>query len=132
MACAVWTGACFSQHPLSFRFWIPASWNTGASAICLTSDPLSGQGAITDPSNCQSGLDRLRPPALTHCDRSYDYSKYRRRVAGGTTGVPADTDYIVIDTRHPYSWIKGPEDVRELQTDPDQWELLPDQTEAIS
>jgi uncharacterized membrane protein len=131
VACAVWTGACFSHHPFSFRFWDsgkqeywrerylsderPAQWAKVQSLI-----PATARVASTD----------FVHPRLTHCDRSYDYSKYRRRVAGGTTGVPADTDYIVIDTRHPYSWIKGPEDVRELQTDPEKWELLPDQTEG--
>ena len=129
VACSLWTGACFSQHPLSFRFWDsgkveywrdryvpdrrPAEWAKVESLI-----PVTANVASTDYVH----------PRLTHHNRSYDYSKYRRKVAGGTTGVPADTDYIVIDTRHPYSWIRGPEDVRELQTEPEKWELLPDQT----
>ena len=69
-------------------------------------------------------------PRLTHHNRSYDYSKYVRRVARDQVGVPDDTDYIVIDTHHPYSWVRGPEDVRELQTENDKWELLPDQTDG--
>lgn len=129
VTCAVWTGACFSQHLLTFKFWDsgkaefwreryvpdkrPAEWAKIESLI-----PVTAKVASTD----------FVHPRFTHYDRSYDYSKYHRRVAGGTTGVPKDTDYIVIDTRHPYSWIHGPEDVRELQTEPDQWELLPDQT----
>ena len=129
VTCVVWTGACFSQHPLSFRFWDsgkvehwreryvpdrrPAEWAKVESLI-----PVTAKVASTD----------FVHPRLTHHNRSYDYSKYRRRVAGGTEGVPADTDYIVIDTRHPYSWIHGPEDVRELQTEPEKWELLPDST----
>ena len=67
-------------------------------------------------------------PRYTHFERSYDYSQYSRMVNGNRPGAPDDADYIVIDTRHPYSWIHGPEDVRELQSEPDRWELLPDQT----
>lgn len=131
VTCAVWTGACFSHHPLSFRFWDsgraeywrdryipgerPAQWANVESLI-----PESANVASTD----------FVHPRLTHHRRSYDYSQYQRTVAGGTTEVPADTDFIVIDTRHPYSWIHGPEDVRELQKEPRQWELLPDSTDG--
>ena len=69
-------------------------------------------------------------PRFTHHERSYDYSHYRRRVAGYDERVPDDTDFIVIDTRHPYSTIKSPDEVRELQTQPDHWELLPDDTDG--
>ena len=34
----------------------------------------------------------------------------------------------MIDTGHRYSWIKSAEDVPELQTEPEKWELLPDKT----
>ena len=67
-------------------------------------------------------------PRYTHFERSYDYSDYVRRVAGGTTEVPPDTEYIVIDTQGPYSRVHGPEDVRELHEERVLWELLPDQT----
>jgi len=36
----------------------------------------------------------------------------------------------VIDTRHPYSRIKTPDQIPELRDHPDQWELLPDVTEG--
>ena len=68
---------------------------------------------------------------LTHCERSYDYSGYLRKVNNYQPGVPPDTDYIVIDTGHRYSAVKSAADVRELQTEPDQWELLPDTTDGL-
>jgi hypothetical protein len=69
-------------------------------------------------------------PRFTHYERSYDYSDYRRRVAEYEDRVPDDTEYIVIDTRHPYSRIQSVADVRELQAQPDEWELLPDETDG--
>ena len=72
---------------------------------------------------------------LTHCERSYDYSRYIRRVAGYEDRVPDDTDYIVIDLRHPYSQsvlgdVQSAADVRELREQPDDWELLSDSSDA--
>lgn len=69
-------------------------------------------------------------PRFTHHERSYDYSHYRRRIAGYEDKVPDDTDFIVIDTRHPYSDLKSPDQVRELQQHSDDWELLPDKTQG--
>ena len=69
-------------------------------------------------------------PRFTHHARSYDYSKVLRRVANYEDRVPDDTDFIVIDARGPYSGIKSPDQVRELQTAPDRWEVLPDETDG--
>lgn len=69
-------------------------------------------------------------PRFTHHERSYDYSNYRRKVSNYELRVPDDTDYIVIDTRHPYSEVHSPAGVRELKQNPDDWELLPDETEG--
>src|SRR6185369_12307900 len=60
-------------------------------------------------------------PRFTHHARSYDYSHYRPE-------VPQDCDYIAIDTRHPYSEISRPEQVKEYRDDPEHWELLEDRT----
>ncbi|HCP12031.1 MAG TPA: hypothetical protein DIT89_06820, partial [Planctomycetaceae bacterium] len=68
---------------------------------------------------------------LTHYERSYDYSDYVRAVNNYRPGVPADTDYIIIDTGHRYSTIRRPQDIRELQTEPELWELLPDETNGL-
>jgi len=66
---------------------------------------------------------------LTHCERSYDYSDYLRAVNDYQPGVPPDTEYIVIDTRHPYSRIRTPEQVPELQL-ADDWELVPNSSDG--
>ena len=69
-------------------------------------------------------------PRFTHHERSYDYSKVLRRVANYEDRVPDDTDFIVIDARGPYSGIKSPDQVRERQTEPDRWKVLPDETDG--
>ncbi len=68
---------------------------------------------------------------FTHHERSYDYSGYLRAVNNYQPGVPADTDFIVIDTSHPYSTVRRLEDVRELNVEPDRWEVLPDETNGL-
>lgn len=67
-------------------------------------------------------------PRFTHFERSYDYSRFRRRVADYEDRVPHNTDYIVIDMRHYYSDIERPEQIRELRLEPEKWELLEDRT----
>lgn len=69
-------------------------------------------------------------PRFTHYRRSYDYSDFLRKVSNYEKRVPDDTDYIVIDTRHPYSKIQKPEQLRELKKHSDKWEVLPDKTEG--
>ena len=64
---------------------------------------------------------------LTHWKRSYDYSDYERSVNESGQRVPADAEYIVIDTRHRYSSIRRWDQVPELRESED-WELLPDET----
>ena len=66
---------------------------------------------------------------LTHCQRSYDYSDYKRVVNEEGKRVPADCQYIVIDTGHRYSAIRNASEVPEL-TESDDWELLPDTTDG--
>ena len=56
-------------------------------------------------------------PRFTHHERSYDYSAYR-------PVIPADTEYIVIDTLHPYSRIRRIEQVKEFRDHPDEWDVL--------
>jgi uncharacterized membrane protein len=67
---------------------------------------------------------------LTHCARSYDYSDYLRAVNQYRPGVPPDTEYIVIDTEHPYSRIRSLEDVPELQQGTAQWEVVPNESDG--
>ncbi|MFG0333970.1 MAG: DUF2079 domain-containing protein, partial [Maioricimonas sp. JB049] len=125
------TGLFFGLGPGSIQFWDPGRatyWQTlylpGERARQFEKIepliPLSARVASTD----------FVHPRFTHHERSYDYSNYLRRVAGYEDRVPDDTDFIVIDTRHPYSEIHAPEQVRELQQQPDEWELLPDETDG--
>ncbi|MGD9857735.1 MAG: hypothetical protein AB7U20_22560, partial [Planctomycetaceae bacterium] len=125
--CALFTSAVISFHPLSIKFWdagratywrrlfVPGE-RAAQFAKIESLIPLEARVASTD----------FVHPRYTHHMRSYDYSDYLRQVAGYEHRVPADTDYIVIDTQHPYSTIKRPEDVRELREEPAQWELLRD------
>jgi hypothetical protein len=76
--------------------------------------------ALIPPQSRVASTDYIHP-RFTHYDRSYDYSEYRPT-------VPGDTEYIVIDTQHPYSGIKRPAELKEYRDAPEQWELLDDQT----
>ncbi len=128
-SCAGLSAAVVGFSPLSLRFWEPGQtyyWRNlyvpgerpREFAKVYGKIPIGARVASTD----------FVHPRFTHHERSYDYSQYARAVAGFTTSVPADTDYIVIDTQHPYSVIKAPADIRELREHPDEWELLPDET----
>ncbi|QDU40049.1 hypothetical protein Mal4_44030 [Maioricimonas rarisocia] len=125
------TGLFFGLGPGSIQFWDPGRamyWQTlylpGERARQFEKvEPLI-------PRNARVASTDFVHPRFTHHERSYDYSNYLRRVAGYEDRVPDDTDFIVIDTRHPYSEIHSPEQVRELQEQPDEWELLPDDTDG--
>jgi uncharacterized membrane protein len=120
--CTLFSGACLSLSPLGIGFWDPYSsryWKDhyvpGERArrfpAALALVPQDSRVASTDYIH----------PRFTHHARSYDYSHYRPE-------VPDDADYIVIDTRHPYSQIKRPEEVPEYRDHPEFWELLEDHT----
>ena len=129
LTCGLWTGCIFSFGPLSFRFWDPGKPEYWRSRYIADERPAQfAQIVDLIPQTARVASTDFVHPRFTHFERSYDYSQYRRKISGDTTAVPDDTDYIVIDTRHPYSRIHGPEDVRELQTEPEKWQLLPDQT----
>lgn len=127
LCCSV--GAVTGLSPLSFKFWDSGSFfhwqklyapaeRAQQFAQVLEQIPPEARVASTD----------FVHPRFTHHERSYDYSHYARRVADYENRVPSDTDYIVIDTQHYYSNIKSPDQVRELQTEPENWELLEDRT----
>lgn len=130
-ASALTTSICFSLSPVGIPFWDPGSswyWQTlygpsrraGMFVQVPPQIPQTSRVASTD----------FVHPRFTHYERSYDYSQYRRKVSNYELGVPADTDYIVIDTQHRYSEIKRPEDIPEYRDHPDQWELVPDRTDG--
>jgi len=135
--CCIATAATGSLMPCGVGFWSTESpfgnsqlYNpTNARqqlraemvAVLLKQIPLNARVASTDYIHTR----------LTHCERSFDYSGYLRKVNNYQPGVPADTDYIVIDTGHRYSEIKTAADIPELQADDSPWELLPDATQGI-
>ncbi|MCA9029122.1 MAG: hypothetical protein KDA86_28370, partial [Planctomycetaceae bacterium] len=126
---------CYTLSPLGIRFWdegrVVASRPTYWRELYLPDERATAWDSIAQliPADARVASTDFVHPRLTHCERSYDYSQYIRRVAEDTTGIPDDTDYIVIDLRHPYSRsvlgdVQSAADVRELKEYPDQWELL--------
>ena len=127
LCCAI--GSVVGMSPLSIKFWDSGSFfywgklyvpteRAENFASVLEQIPLEARVASTD----------FVHPRFTHHARSYDYSHYLRKVAGYENLVPGDTDFIVIDTQHYYSDIKGSEQVRELREEPDKWEILEDRS----
>lgn len=125
------TGLFLTISPLGCPFWDAGSnwhWQTlyGPSrrgelfARVLPLIPRDSRVASTD----------FVHPRFTHHERSYDYSGYRRKVAGDRVGVPDDTDFLVIDTNHRYSEIRSAAEVPEYRDHPADWELLPAETEG--
>ncbi|MEZ6039013.1 MAG: DUF2079 domain-containing protein [Planctomycetaceae bacterium] len=125
--CALFSAVTNSMMPVGLGFWSTQS-RTGYARLFVPGPraehfnklapflPVTSRIASTDYVHTR----------LTHCDRSYDYSGYLRAVNNYQPGVPADTDIIVIDTQHPYSVIKSPSQVRELNEQADQWRLRED------
>ena len=126
------TGLFFSLSPLGITFWDKGSrWYWKSLYVpgvrsrefpkVFEQIPLASRVASTD----------FVHPRFTHHERSYDYSQYKRRVSNYELTVPPDTDFIVIDTTHPYSEIHLPEDVKEFRQHPEAWELLSDRTGGV-
>jgi len=128
---ALVTGAFFGMSPLSINFWDRDSgfyWRDHY-VVDKRAEVFDRVLAEIPPSACVASTDFIHP-RFTHYERSYDYSDYPRAVNNYQPGVPPDTDYIVIDTHGPYSKIERPDQVPEYRDHPDQWELLPDNTDG--
>ena len=129
---ALTTGLFFSLSPLGISFWDPGSnWHWQKLYGMSRRAELFTRVEPLIPRTSRVASTDFVHPRFTHHDRSYDYSGYRRQVSGYEQRVPDDTDFIVIDTQHPYSTIKRPDEVPEYRDHPEQWELLPDQTEGF-
>jgi len=130
--CAALTAASGSLLPCGAVYWSDqADW--GRAKLYRPTDrgeKLQRVLAKIPPTARVAATDYVHT-RLTHYERSYDYSDYLRAVNNYRPGVPADTDYIIIDTGHRYSTIRRPEDIRELREEPEQWELLPDETDGL-
>jgi hypothetical protein len=131
LACAVASGLFLGIHPGSFTFWDPGRsgyWRT----LYVPGERPKQFAKIADliPTSARVASTDFVHPRYTHFERSYDYSDYARKVAGYDDKVPDDTDYIVIDTQHPYSKVRELGDVRELKTEPAKWEVVPNDTKG--
>ena len=114
-----------AQNPLSLRFW-----DSGSVAYWRSNYVVSRRAELFErvfaviPLTAKVASTDFVHPRFTHHERSYDYSHYPRRVANYEDRVPDDTDFIVIDTGHRYSDIKQPQQLREMQREPEKWEVL--------
>jgi uncharacterized membrane protein len=122
---AVGSMACTGLTPWGIPFWDSGSrahWRAlygpsdrGAAAErAVARIPLTARVASTD----------FIHPRFTHHERSYDYSDYR-------PVVPDDTDYIVVDTTHPYSTIQRFDQIKELVKRPEEWEAVEDTGQTV-
>jgi len=130
--CAAFTAVTGSLMPFGTTFWShdsPFGWRRlyvpgergEEFRKILATLPINARIASTDFVHTR----------LTHFERSYDYSGYLRAVNDYQPGVPADTDYIVIDTGHRYSEIRTIDQVRELQEEPERWEIVPNDSHGL-
>ncbi|MBD3671978.1 MAG: DUF2079 domain-containing protein [Planctomycetaceae bacterium] len=125
------TAVFFSLSPLGVAFWDPYSVHNWKSLYVVDERAKQIDKVLAQiPEDARVASTDFVHPRFTHYERSYDYSQYPRKVSGYELRVPDDTDYIVIDTGHRYSWIHSPDEVPELRDEPDRWELLPDNTKG--
>ncbi len=130
VASALVTGMEFSLSPVGHVFWDSrGTWSWRKAYVIGERARRFERIPEAVPRSSRVASTDFVHPRFTHYERSYDYSNYRRRVSGYELRVPDDCDYIVIDCQHRYSDITSPVEVRELQTDPDRWELVPELTD---
>ncbi|MDA1017963.1 MAG: DUF2079 domain-containing protein, partial [Planctomycetota bacterium] len=129
--CSLTAGIVFGISPLSRQFWDPGSRNHWSRLyVPGPRAEMFERIAGTIPLNMRVASTDFVHPRFTHHERSYDYSKYPRAVNDDKPGAPPDTDYMVIDTRHYYSEFKRVEDIAEYRDHPEDWEVLPDNTDG--
>lgn len=122
---ALATGVVYGFSPLSAMFWdsgSPKHWET----LYVPGDRAKLFPKVLEliPEYARVASTDFVHPRFTHFERSYDYSKYPRKVNDNQPGAPPDTDFIVIETQSRYSEIKRPEQVPEYVNHPEDWELL--------
>lgn len=130
--CCLCTSITNSYSPLGARFW---SATSAAGYQVLSGPAIRGEAADMVvsgiPSTAHVASTDYIHTRLTHVERSYDYSAYRRAVNDYRAGVPDDTDYIVIDTDHRHSVIRKLEDVPEWKQHPERWHVVADGTDDL-
>ena len=141
LCCCLSTGLAGSLLPAGAGFWSATS-PFGRHALYFPRGEVAAEQKMIERSEmAERVVTRIPMTArvastdfihtrLTHWERSYDYSGYRRVVNEEGHRVPADCEYIVIDTGHRYSEIRSADEIPEL-TESNDWELLPDETNGI-
>lgn len=131
VAIAMTTSLPYSLTPMGLTFWDAGSQWYGPG-LYFPDERAKAFAGIPDliPQQAHVASTDFIHPRFTHYHRSYDYSQYARTVSGGTTEVPEQTEYIVIDTGHPYSDIQRLDQVREYQQTPEQWDVVPNDSEG--
>ena len=140
LCCCVATGTVGSLLPYGSNYWSDSS-SFGRHMLYFPRENVTAENhlirraAMADrvmaqiPATARVASTDFIHTRLTHCERSYDYSDYKRAVNEIGKRVPADCDYIVIDTGHRYSSIRNATEVPEL-SESKNWELLPDTTDG--
>jgi len=130
--CAAFTGVSGSLMPVGATFWSDAS-PFGRDNLYVPGERAAEFQKVFAllPNDARVASTDYVHTRLTHFDRSYDYSGYLRAVNNYKPGVPADTEYIVIDTGHRYSEIRSIDQVRELNEEPEQWEIVPHDSHGL-
>ncbi|MFP6764042.1 MAG: DUF2079 domain-containing protein, partial [Planctomycetaceae bacterium] len=123
---ALLSGTMLGISPVSLSFWDSGSPNHWSHYVPGERAEMIERVLAEIPTDSRVASTDCVHTRLIHYERSYDYSGYRRKVAGDRDGVPEDTDYIILDRKHHYSKVHSPDDVRELQTEPEKWILLTD------
>lgn len=130
--CAACTAVTGSLMPIGATFWSNGSPFGWRKLYVPTERAVAFEKIIASlPENSRIASTDYVHTRLTHFERSYDYSGYLRAVNDYKPGVPADTDYIVIDTGHRYSEIRSIEQVRELNEAPEDWEVIPNDSQGL-
>ncbi|MCH2210509.1 MAG: DUF2079 domain-containing protein [Fuerstiella sp.] len=138
--CCLTTGITGSLLPFGAAYWSEIS-GFGRHALFYPRENVETERALIRraemaekvvaqiPATARVASTDFIHPRLTHCERSYDYSNYERVVNEDGKRIPADCEFIVIDTGHRYSLIRRPAEIPELQ-ETDTWKLLPDETDG--
>jgi len=121
---ALLSGSMLGISPVSLPFWDSGSPNHWSHYIPGERAEMIERVLVEIPTDSRVASTDCVHTRLVHYERSYDYSGYRRKVAGDRDGVPEDTDYIILDRKHHYSQVDSPGDVRELQAEPEKWIFL--------
>ncbi len=140
LCCCVATGTVGSPLPCGSSYWSDAS-SFGRHMLYYPREDIAAESRLVRraemadrvvaqiPMTARVASTDFIHTRLTHCERSYDYSDYKRVVNEKGKRVPPDCDYIVIDTGHRYSSIRNASEVPELR-ESENWELLPDTTDG--